>query len=129
MTETNPKTEEITEITEVVTASEALKPTEKIKKPPSQSKLDALERARAARSQKAKEKRETLLKAALIIDKAAQPAPSEPLPAKDLNYFLEVHKEGLTAFPEYENLVKPPTPTPEPARRPIQGIERLLDRN
>ena len=83
MTETTLNAEEITEITEiteVVTASEALKPTEKIKKPPSQAKLDALERARLARSQKAKEKRETLLKAALIVDKAAQSAPSEPPP-------------------------------------------------
>ena len=112
MTETTLNAEEITEITEiteVVTASEALKPTEKIKKPPSQAKLDALERARLARSQKAKEKRETLLKAALIVDKAAQSAPSEP-PPRTLDFYVNAHNEGLAAFPEYENLVKPPTP-------------------
>ena len=49
MTETKLNAEEITEITEiteVVTASEPTEKTEKIKKPPSQAKLDALERAR-----------------------------------------------------------------------------------
>ena len=128
MTETNPKTEEITEITEiteVVTASEALKPTEidvapKIKKNPSQAKLDALERARSARSEKAKEKRALLLKAAQIVS-AKSPA-TPPPPAKDLNYFLEVHKEGLAAFPEYESLVKPPEILDLPARPVLKFV-------
>jgi len=111
MTETTNPTEEITEITEiteVVTASEALKPTEKIKKPPSQAKLDALERARLARSQKAKEKRETLLKAALIVDKAAQPKEPEP-PPRTLDFYVNAHNEGLEKYPDsYKQLVTPP---------------------
>ena len=117
MTETKLNAEEITEITEiteVVTASEALKPTEKIKKPPSQAKLDALERARLARSQKAKEKRETLLKAALIVDKAAQSAPSEP-PPRTLDFYVNAHNEGLEKYPDaYKHLVTPP-----PIQRPM----------
>ena len=111
MTETTLNAEEITEITEiteVVTASEALKPTEKIKKPPSQAKLDALERARLARSQKAKEKRETLLKAALIVDKAAQPKEPEP-PPRTLDFYVNAHNEGLEKYPDsYKQLVTPP---------------------
>ena len=119
MTETNPKTEEITEITEVVTASEALKPTEKIKKPPSQAKLDALERARLARSQKAKEKRETLLKAALIVDKAAQSAPSEP-PPRTLDFYVNAHNEGLEKYPDsYKQLVTPPPEILDLPARPM----------
>ena len=117
MTETTHPTEEITEITEVVTDREALKPTEKtepIKKPPSKAKLDALERARLARSQKAKEKRETLLKAALIVDKAAQSAPSEP-PPRTLDFYVNAHNEGLEKYPDsYKQLVTPP-----PIQRPM----------
>ena len=111
MTETKLNAEEITEITEItelVTASEPTEKTEKIKKPPSQAKLDALERARLARSQKAKEKRETLLKAALIVDKAAQSAPSEP-PPRTLDFYVNAHNEGLEKYPDsYKQLVTPP---------------------
>ena len=124
MTETTLNAEEITEITEiteVVTASEALKPTEKIKKPPSQAKLAALERARLARSQKAKEKRETLLKAALIVDKAAQPKEPEP-PPRTLDFYVNAHNEGLAAFPEYESLVKPPEILDLPARPKLKFV-------
>ena len=118
MTETTNPTEEITEepeISEVVTDQGAPKLTEidvapKIKKPPSEAKMAALERARNSRSEKAKEKRALLLKAAQIVS-AKSPA-TPPPPAKDLNYFLEVHKEGLAAFPEYESLVKPPLARP-----------------
>ena len=115
MTETNPKTEQITEEPELVTASEPTEKTEKIKKsPPSQAKLDALERARLARSQKAKEKRETLLKAALIVDKAAQSAPSEP-PPRTLDFYVNAHNEGLEKYPDsYKQLVTPP-----PIQRPM----------
>jgi hypothetical protein len=109
MTETNSQTEPISELSEVVTASEAPKLTESavappIKKPPSQAKLAALEKARNSRSEKAKEKR--------ALAEAAAAFATPPPPAKDLNYFLEVHKEGLAAFPEYESLVKPPLARP-----------------
>ena len=108
MTETNSQTEPISEISEVVTASEAPETTESavppIKKPPSQAKLAALEKARNSRSEKAKEKR--------ALAEAAAAFATPPPPAKDLNYFLEVHKEGLAAFPEYESLVKPPLARP-----------------
>jgi len=112
MTETNSQTETISEISEVVTASEAPETTESaesavappIKKPPSQAKLAALEKARNSRSEKAKEKR--------ALAEAAAAFATPPPPAKDLNYFLEVHKEGLAAFPEYESLVKPPLARP-----------------
>jgi hypothetical protein len=122
MTETTLNAEEITEITEiteVVTASEALKPTEKIKKPPSQAKLDALERARLARSQKAKEKRETLLKAALIVDKAAQPKEPEP-PPRTLDFYVNAHNEGLEKYPDsYKQLVTPPPEILDLPQRPV----------
>ena len=119
MTETNSQTEPISEISEVVTASEAPETTESavappIKKPPSQAKLAALEKARNSRSEKAKEKRETLLKAALIVDKAAQSAPSEP-PPRTLDFYVNAHNEGLEKFPDtYKQLVTPP-----PIQRPM----------
>ena len=115
MTETNHKTEQITEEPELVTASEPTEKTEKIKKsPPSQAKLDALERARLARSQKAKEKRETLLKAALIVDTAAQPKEPEP-PPRTLDFYVNAHNEGLEKYPDsYKQLVTPP-----PIQRPM----------
>ena len=119
MTETNSQTEPISEISEVVTASEAPETTESavappIKKPPSEAKLAALEKARNSRSQKAKEKRETLLKAALIVDKAAQPAPSEP-PPRTLDFYVNAHNEGLEKYPDtYKQLVTPP-----PIQRPM----------
>ena len=108
MTETNSQTEPISEISEVVTASEAPETTESAVAPPiqkpSEAKLAALEKARNSRSEKAKEKR--------ALAEAAAAFATPPPPAKDLNYFLEVHKEGLAAFPEYESLVKPPLARP-----------------
>ena len=119
MTETNSQTETISEISEVVTASEAPETTESavappIKKPPSQAKLAALEKARNSRSEKAKEKR--------ALAEAAAAFATPPPPAKDLNYFLEVHKEGLAAFPEYESLVKPPEILDLPARPKLKFV-------
>jgi hypothetical protein len=116
MTETNPKTEQITEEPELVTENIISEPTEKTEpiKKPSQAKLDALERARLARSQKAKEKRETLLKAALIVDKAAQPKEPEP-PPRTLDFYVNAHNEGLEKYPDsYKQLVTPP-----PIQRPM----------
>ena len=122
MTETKLNAEEITEITEItelVTASEPTEKTEKIKKPPSQAKLDALERARLARSQKAKEKRETLLKAALIVDKAAQPKEPEP-PPRTLDFYVNAHNEGLEKYPDtYKQLVTPPPEILDLPQRPV----------
>ena len=123
MTETNPKTEQITEEPELVTEniiSEPTEKTEKIKKsPPSQAKLDALERARLARSQKAKEKRETLLKAALIVDKAAQPKEPEP-PPRTLDFYVNAHNEGLEKYPDsYKQLVTPPPEILDLPARPM----------
>ena len=123
MTETNPKTEQITEEPELVTENIISEPTEKTEpiKKPSQAKLDALERARLARSQKAKEKRETLLKAALIVDTAAQPKEPEP-PPRTLDFYVNAHNEGLAAFPEYESLVKPPEILDLPARPKLKFV-------
>ena len=119
MTETNSQTETISEISEVVTASEAPETTESavappIKKPPSQAKLAALEKARNSRSEKAKEKRETLLKAALIVDKAAQPKEPEPPPCT-LDFYVNAHNVGLEKYPDsYKQLVTHP-----PIQRPM----------
>ena len=119
MTETNSQTEPISELSEVVTDQGAPKLTESavappIKKKPSEAKLAALEKARNSRSQKAKEKRETLLKAARPAAPAAQPAPSEP-PPRTLDFYVNAHNEGLEKYPDtYKQLVTPP-----PIQRPM----------